>query len=281
MKNMVSERACPGPACFVKTGQVIRLLLIITLCALIALTAFGAVKKSSLSEAASMEEFKNRKAKITNCDVDSQLSYNNLVMLTLHISFPRVSLQDPSVQGFINEYYQSESVKFNARASGVLFDQAIEEYIQATANGFPYRTFDAFMNYSVKLNSNCTLSSFFDKYEYTGGAHGSTLRTSVTFDLQTGRKIRMQDLFRPGQNWRRLVLEQILLIADSRMSSEPVYFENYRELIVKNFNENNFYLTPAVVVVYYQQYEIGPYAIGLPEFEIPYSNLGIQSPSCG
>jgi hypothetical protein len=102
----------------------------------------------------------------------------------------------------------------------------------------------------------------------------------VTYDLQTGQKIRLQDLFRPGQNWRRLIIEQIMLIADKRMSEDPVYFDNYRELIVKNFNENSFYLTPAGVVIYYQQYEVGPYAIGIVEFEIPYSDLGLTSPAC-
>jgi hypothetical protein len=201
-------------------------------------------------------------------------------MLTLHISVPRISLPDTSVQGPINEYYKSESIKFNTRASSVLLEDAIDEYNQSLVSGFPFRAFDAFMNYSVKMNQNCYLSVYFDKYEYTGGAHGTTLRTSVTYGLQTGQKIRLQDLFRPGQNWRRLIIEQIMLIADKRMSEDPVYFDNYRELIVKNFNENSFYLTPAGVVIYYQQYEVGPYAIGIVEFEIPYSDLGLTSPAC-
>ena len=33
--------------------------------------------------------------------------------------------------------------------------------------------------------------------------------------------------------------------------------------------------------VYYQQYEIAPYASGIPVFEIPYADLGIEKPNCG
>ncbi|MFR3751201.1 MAG: RsiV family protein [Enterocloster sp.] len=35
------------------------------------------------------------------------------------------------------------------------------------------------------------------------------------------------------------------------------------------FNQNQFFLRPGYIVIYYQQYEIAPYATGIPEFSIP------------
>jgi len=49
-----------------------------------------------------------------------------------------------------------------------------------------------------------------------------------------------------------------------------IYFENYRELIDKNFHEENFYCEPRGIVIYYQLYDIAPYASGIRTFLIPY-----------
>ena len=39
------------------------------------------------------------------------------------------------------------------------------------------------------------------------------------------------------------------------------------------FNENNFYFNDNGIVIYFQSYEIAPYASGSPEFNISYSFL--------
>lgn len=91
----------------------------------------------------------------------------------------------------------------------------------------------------------------------------------------------MRDLFPRGTNYRRLVLEQILKQADKMMEENPILFEDYRQLIVKYFDPDSFNLTPKGISVYYQQYEIGPYASGIITFEIPYESLGIDKPMCG
>lgn len=36
------------------------------------------------------------------------------------------------------------------------------------------------------------------------------------------------------------------------------------------FNDDNFFTTPAGVTVFYQQYDIAPYASGIVEFTVPY-----------
>lgn len=37
------------------------------------------------------------------------------------------------------------------------------------------------MEYTITYNDNCFLSYYNDKYEYTGGAHGMTVRSLNTF----------------------------------------------------------------------------------------------------
>ena len=47
------------------------------------------------------------------------------------------------------------------------------------------------------------------------------------------------------------------------------YFDDYAKLIQNTFNPDSFYLFPGGVVIYFQQYDIAPYATGLPEFVLP------------
>jgi hypothetical protein len=60
--------------------------------------------------------------------------------------------------------------------------------------------------------------------------------------------------------------------------SNPVYFENYAELVNENFKPSHFYLSKDGVVIYFQQYDIAPYATGMPSFTIPYGPGGAILP---
>ncbi len=147
---------------------------------------------------------------------------------------------------------------------------------------FPFHAFDAVMEYEFTLNADCRLSSYYDRYTYTGGAHGATIRASDSWDLRTGRRLRLGSLFARGTGYRRRVLELIEKQADKDMKENPgVYFEDYRALIFEHFDPESFYMTPKGLAFYYQQYEIAPYSSGIIVFEIPYQALGLEKPDCG
>jgi hypothetical protein len=59
-----------------------------------------------------------------------------------------------------------------------------------------------------------------------------------------------------------------------------MYFDNYEQLVSTNFKANNFYLSREGLVIYYQQYDIAPYAAGIPTFVIPYGPGGAKQPGC-
>jgi len=137
------------------------------------------------------------------------------------------------------------------------------------------------MQYVVTLNAACKLSSYTDRYEYTGGAHGNTLRSSSNWNLNTGTTIKLENVFYNGEDFVPLIIDQLIQLAQEQVIQNPyLYFDNYKELIVNNFNPNNFYLTPIGITIFYQHYEIGPYSSGIIEFHIPYNNLGLSYPRC-
>jgi len=225
---------------------------------------------------------KNEKAWIVKQEIVDTFKMGPLVLLTLKIFYPKAELpEDRRVQALLNGHYKGEAQAFYRYAAGSLNAEARSEYAGSIKNGFPFRPFDALMTYSVELNEGCHLSTYYEQYTYTGGAHGGTVRHSDNWDLSAGKRLRLKDLFPPGTNYRQLLLERMFAIADRRMASDPhVYFEDYRSLMEKYFDPESFYLTPRGLALYYQLYEIAPYLSGIVTFEIPYAELGIRKPAC-
>lgn len=96
-------------------------------------------------------------------------------------------------------------------------------------------------------------------------AHPMHYRRSLTADLRTGAIYTLADLLRPG------ALEQLARLVEDELRRQDV------PLLVDQVvlsPEHDFYLTPEALVVYFQLYEVAPYAWGFPEAVIPYGNLG-------
>jgi len=229
-----------------------------------------------------MKKGRNVRADIISRRISRELQYDFTTMLYLDIIFPQISLIQPApAQPILNRYYRGQAEAFYKYAQRVLFKNAVEEYIQSQSNDFPFRPYGAAMDYKVALNGKCHLSTYTDRYEYTGGAHGSTRRESAAFELRTGRKLTMRSLFPQGEDYRRLILENAIKLADAENAKNPgIYFDNYQSLMVKYFSPESFILTENGVAIYYQQYEIAPYSTGIVTFEIPYTVLGIEI-GCG
>ncbi len=224
----------------------------------------------------------NNKAEIVSQNITKKFSNEAVVLITLDMSYPEIKLKENEVaQNRINRHYQLFAKEFYTYVSTTLLKNAQQEYEDSISNDFPFRPYDAVMKYTVTLNASCHLSTYFDRYEYTGGAHGNTLRTSDNWDLQTGKYIELKDLFKPGEDYKSIITKQIIMLAEKENAENPyIYFDNYKELIVQYFNEKSFNLNPKTLSVYYQQYDIGPYASGIIVFEMPYASLGINKPRC-
>ncbi|ARP50907.1 MULTISPECIES: DUF3298 and DUF4163 domain-containing protein [Caproicibacterium] len=218
----------------------------------------------------------NACACMKTCKINRTLTYDNTTMLTFTISYPKIYLQNNEpVQVSINAQIQKQVNTFYQHASGELYQQAIAYYKDTLEQGFPFHPYDAVLKYETTYNQNCYLSVYREQYEYTGGAHGSTVRSSDTWNLSNGKNVPLSCLFPAGQDYCALLTEQIIKQADKQYQQNPgIYFENYRELIVKNFNKESYYLTCCGVAIYYQQYDIAPYSTGIVVFIIPYAVVG-------
>ena len=117
-----------------------------------------------------------------------------------------------------------------------------------------------------KMNEpyNGIVSYVYDHYTYTGGAHGGTYRGALNMDEKTGRILTESDIFEP-ENYQiltSLVREYLPKCTEMDMIDDPAISPS-----------SDFYITSEGITYIYQQYEIGPYALGIVEVLIPWSEL--------
>lgn len=148
-----------------------------------------------------------------------------------------------------------------------MYWDAVNHYKESLANQFPFHMHEALMVYEITYNKNCAISIYFDTYKYTGGAHGITLRDSDTWALERGKPINLYDLI-PDRTFAINMINKQITTQISH--GEDWYFENYVALVNQNFNPQSFYLHPAGVALYFQQYDIAPYSSGIPVFILPW-----------
>lgn len=135
----------------------------------------------------------------------------------------------------------------------------------------PFHSYEFTIEFKIPLNSGCITSLLFDQYTFMGGAHGSTVRSSDTWDFSSGRKLGLDAFFPFDSSFQEHIIQWINQQISRELSINPAtFFSDYENLVKKHFIPQGFYLTPKALVLYFQEYDIAPYASGFPEFSLPF-----------
>lgn len=214
--------------------------------------------------------------------LEKELSFQGHVLLVYKIVYPQFSSSSfVRVLKNINQYYELQARKFALHCEKKLFKMALEQYAYSVKNKLPIQRFEAQDCFELTYNANCTLSLYQDRYEYTGGAHGSTVRRSNTWSLQRGGQSNLMNFFPYIRGLREYLIGEITRQVEKQIENgSQDFFDEYEENISAHFNPQQFYLTQAGVEIYFQQYDIAPYVVGIPTFLIPFSKGGATPPSC-
>jgi hypothetical protein len=206
--------------------------------------------------------------------ISEEMKYDDVTVLNYRIEYPEfVSDNYKKSIRAVNQFYKGEALALQNNFRTKLYRMAVEQYLNDIKNGFPVHVFEALQTFEVTYNKACIISLYFDNYRYTGGAHGLTVRTSQTWNLKTGKMLKLRELYKCSDNYKSYIKKKII---EQIRENPDIYFVNYEELMEQTFDVNNFYCTPQGVVVYFQQYDIAPYASGIREFLLPYNRCIID-----
>lgn len=207
--------------------------------------------------------------------LEKKMEYKGEVVLTYRITFPEFVVCRYSAELMaINKYYRCRARGFREHVENDLYPQAAGQFQSAQKENDPAPAYEAVSEFTVTCNDGCILSLYTDRYEYTGGAHGNTLRSAQTWNPSGGGRVSLSEFFARPSDCESYLLNGI----KEQVEKEPeIYFENYEELAAENFNDENFYCTPQGLAFFYQQYEIAPYSSGIRVFVFPFSET-VRSP---
>ncbi len=189
---------------------------------------------------------------------------------TYQVRYPQVGgLSDPAVAAMINTLLRGQA------------DAAVRDFtsgIGKDPQAGPNQPSTLQVDYTVAYGSPDVLSLRVNAYAYpSGAAHGADVLTTFTFDLASGRRLALADLFRPGISYldalaaesrTQLKVTQADWETDSSMTE---WLATGTEPTADNYAA--WAITPGGLEITFGQYQVAPYAAGMPVVTIPFAHL--------
>lgn len=141
-------------------------------------------------------------------------------------------------------------------------EKEMQDSLKETGGYQSPNRFETYFNYQIPYRQGDLLSLVLSDYRYYGGAHGSNIIISHTFNLKTGREYALADLMNGGSGYVEYINDSIKAEIIERGLAETQLAE-----FVSIADDQSYYLTDKGLVIYFQQYEYFPYAAGIQEFE--------------
>jgi hypothetical protein len=154
----------------------------------------------------------------------------------------------------------------------------------------PIKDDDKFTFYSTfdVIQSNSSYVSFILRYGgFSGGAHGYENNVSFNYDVKNHKLLGLKDLFLNDSQYLNMISKtsrvylkkQFATVSEEDKNGfegeEAIkeYVKNMEDMIdsgtdPKEENFSVFTFTPDKIKIYFAQYQVGPYAMGMPEIEI-------------
>lgn len=235
---------------------------------LIGILGFGNVSYALAQENPTMVQIKVKKVtKDVKTSVSikaKEVKYKNEAM-DVNIKIPVVEgMKDKSIQKKINDMLEEDITEFKDE----LEETAKRDLKDFKEQGWEMKPYVAQVDYKVHNNKDNLLSISVTYYQYTGGAHGSTLQKNFNIDLGTGNEATLKDFFYEGENYKEIISKEI---KKQMALDKDKYFEGAFNVVSFISNKQSFYIKDGNIVICYGHYEIASYAAGIQEFKIPFS----------
>jgi hypothetical protein len=208
----------------------------------------------------------------THKDISSYLVENDEDIDTAYYQISYPVFADSTLNDVIHPYILidgDESVETATESFIWAFNEFVEESSTQTI------TFPWYKNVKSEVWTNTplflTLATAVD--EYTGGAHGNHYTVISNIDIQSKKKIEIKDIIEKEKIVELTKIAEVQFrknenLSDSASLEKDFFFENGTFDINENFG-----LTKSSFIIYFNEYEIRPYAEGPTLLEIPYSDI--------
>lgn len=110
------------------------------------------------------------------------------------------------------------------------------------------------------------------RYQFTGGAHGGSASTAFNYDLNSGRMLKLADLFQPNSGYLKAISAYCITTLTKELGDvDAEWLRNGAGPKPENFKSWN--ITPDGLQITFDAYQVAAYAFGPQEVVVPYSAL--------
>ncbi|MBC5624592.1 WG repeat-containing protein [Clostridium sp. NSJ-49] len=172
----------------------------------------------------------------------------------------------PQIKGIKNRKVEK---KVNSKLKTLsYFKPFAEDQISHSINENDVLDYSYYGTFEVTFfKKNILILSLTGYYYPLGAAHGLSSKITPVINLDTGEFYSLEDLFNPNSDWKNRLDSIIQRMIDKEPQYEYVYKDGF-----KGIDEGqNFYIDDNNLYIYFQPYDIGPYAAGFIIFKIPFS----------
>ena len=134
---------------------------------------------------------------------------------------------------------------------------------------------DLTISYTVVLAQDDLVSVEFEVSSYfQGAAHPNSYSETFNYDLKNGKQLKLADLFKPGAKYLQAIANYCVADLKKQATEKGLMAEEIEKgAAAKADNYQGWTITKRGLGIYFDPYQVGPYAAG-PQFVlVPYSDL--------
>lgn len=191
--------------------------------------------------------------------------------------YPRIEgLPNKEIEGRVNDELKAYVEKSAAEFHSGLAETRFTAEEKAMQSKLQIRHRIGYMNahlFSVALETY---------WDAVGAAHPSADTVTYTYDLRSGRKLALKDLFLPNAEYLQTISEHAIADLEKTLGTEEGIREQIREgagPVARNYEY--FLVAPEGLVIIFNPYQVAPGAGGTQRVVIPYAVLDDITDSAG
>lgn len=185
----------------------------------------------------------------------------------INIEYPKVIGTSDSLNSKISDYVNISLDEFNksgeenwkARFETKLEGESIDEFPKENEK------FEFISEWELSQLNTEKISLLITIYQFSGGAHGSTVMKSFNYDVKNNKELSLKDMFNDDQNYLDKVSSySVSNLMEQLSGNEMANIESIKEGAgPKKENFEIFTFKKNKLTIYFSQYSIGPYALGI------------------
>ncbi len=195
-----------------------------------------------------------------NQDITKQTSdYSENVAYPKLINMQDVGAQD-KVNKVIKDFILGQVANFEEQIMSEDISEGFQDYLQ--------------IQYLITLLNESLVSISFSVSENFGGAHPNNYTMTFNYDIAGGRNLALGDILQKGVSYQKIIggiCQEKLIAQLGQDEASKAWIEEGTSPQTGNFE--NFGLTGASLVIYFNPDEVGPYAMGVQTIEIPFTDI--------